>query len=62
MSEERKKIIEEKKNAEFRRARIESAMAKARAGEEKKIQRLQKERLEKVRLTHLLTNLQLYSR
>ena len=61
MSEERKKIIEEKKNAEFRRARIESAMAKARAGEEKKIQRLQKERLEKVRLTHLLTNLQLYS-
>lgn len=62
MSEERKKIIEEKKNAEFRRARIESAMAKARAGEEKKRQRLQKERLEKVRLTHLLTNLQLYSR
>lgn len=61
MSEERKKIIEEKKNAEFRRARIESAMAKARAGVEKKRQRLQKERLEKVRLTHPLTNLQLYS-
>ena len=60
MSEERKKIIEEEMNAEFRQARIESALAKARAGEEKKRQRLEKERLERVSLTHL-THLRLYS-
>ena len=48
MSEERKKMIQEEQNAEFRRKRIEFAMEKARVGEERKIQRLERERLEKV--------------
>lgn len=49
LSEERKKMIEEEKNAEFRRSRIEHAMEKAKGVEKRKIQRLEAERLEKVR-------------
>lgn len=48
MTEEKKKMIEEEKNKEFRRNRIEYAMEKARAGEERKRQRIEKERAEKV--------------
>ena len=57
LSEERKKIIQEEKNAEFRRNRIEYAMQKARAGEERKRQRLEKERLEKVCQSCILLNI-----
>ena len=48
MTEEKKKMIEEEKNKEFRRNRIEYAMEKARVGEERKRQRIEKERAEKV--------------
>ena len=48
LSEERKSIIQEEKNAEFRINRMEYAMKKARAGEERKRQRIEKERLEQV--------------
>jgi len=50
VSEERKKMIQGQTNAEFRRNRIEYAMQKARAGEERKMQRLEKMRLEKAKL------------
>ena len=48
LGEEREKMIQEEQNAEFRRNRLEYALQKARAGEERKMQRLEKERLEKV--------------
>ncbi|KAL7533865.1 hypothetical protein ACHAWF_004647 [Thalassiosira exigua] len=50
VSEERKKMMEEERNAVFRRKRIEHAMAKARIGEERKMHRLEKERLEKLKI------------
>ncbi|KAL7541809.1 hypothetical protein ACHAXR_011237 [Thalassiosira sp. AJA248-18] len=50
LSEERKKIIQEEKNEVFRTARIEYAMQKARAGEERKKMRLENERLEKAKI------------
>ena len=46
LSDERKKMIQEEQNAEFRRKRLEYAMNKAKAGEERKMGRLEKERLE----------------
>ncbi len=49
MSDEKKKMIEEQKNAQLRRARIEYTMDKAKKGEEKKRQKDERERLEKVR-------------
>ena len=48
ISKEKKKMIQEEKMAEYRRNRIELYMEKARVGEERKSQRLEKERLEKV--------------
>jgi len=48
ISEEKKKMIQEEKSAECRRNRIELYMEKARIGEERKLQRLEKEQLEKV--------------
>jgi hypothetical protein len=48
MSEERKKMIQESKNAEFRIARMEYAMQKAKSGAERKMWKLEQERLEKV--------------
>ena len=48
ISEEKKKMIQEEKKAEYRRNRIELYMEKARVGEERKLQRLEMERLEKV--------------
>jgi hypothetical protein len=51
LSEERKKIIQEEKNAEFRRKRIECVMQKAKAGEERWRQWSERERLEKVGLS-----------
>ena len=50
LSEERKKIIQEEKNAKFRQRRIDLAMNKARVGEERKRKRLEKERLEKIKI------------
>ena len=47
-SEERKKMIREEQNAQLRKNRLDYAMKKARAGEERKKQRLEKEHLEKV--------------
>ena len=57
LSEERKKIIQEEKNAEFRRKRIKYAMQKARAGEEQWRQRSERERMEKVGLSLILKKL-----
>jgi len=57
LSEERKKMIQEEKNAEFRRKRIEYAMQKARAGEEQWRQRSERERMEKVGLSVILNTL-----
>ena len=48
ISKEKKKMIQEEKKAEYRRNRIELYMEKARVGEERKLQRLEMERLEKV--------------
>ena len=48
ISEEKKKMIQEEKKAQYRRNRIELYMEKARVGEERKLQRLAIERLEKV--------------
>ena len=57
LSEERKKIIQEEKNAEFRRKRIKYAMQKARPGEEQWRRRSERERIEKVGLSVLLKEL-----
>jgi hypothetical protein len=46
-SEERQKMIQEEKNVEFRRARMEYAMEKVRVGEERKRARIERERLKK---------------
>jgi hypothetical protein len=48
VSAERIKMIEEERNAAFRRARLDEAMEKARRGEERKRLRLERERIEKV--------------
>jgi hypothetical protein len=48
MSEERKKMIQESKNAEFRIALMEYAMQKAKSGAERKMRKLEQERLEAV--------------
>jgi predicted subunit of tRNA(5-methylaminomethyl-2-thiouridylate) methyltransferase len=48
LSEERKKMIQESANAEFRIARMEHAMQKAKSGYESKMRRTVQERLEKV--------------
>ena len=49
LNAERKQMIQEEKNAQFRKARIEYAMQKARIGEDRKRQRIERECLEKVR-------------
>jgi len=54
ISEEKKKMIQEEKKAEYRRNRIELYMEKARVGEERKLQRLEKEQSEKVCLFSFL--------
>ena len=46
-------MVQEAKNAEFRRARIEYAMVKARIGEDRRMQRVERERLEKVCLSDI---------
>ncbi|KAL7508051.1 hypothetical protein ACHAXN_005128 [Cyclotella atomus] len=51
LSAERIKMIEEERNIDFRKARMEEAMEKARRGEEKKRLRLERERLEKARIS-----------
>ena len=48
LSEERKKMIQESANAEFRIARMDYAMQKAKSGYESKMRRTVQERLEKV--------------
>ena len=48
ISEGRQKMIQEEKNVEFRRARMDYVMEKARVGEERKRARIERERLEKV--------------
>jgi hypothetical protein len=40
-------MIQEEKNVEFRRARMEYAMEKARVGEDRKRARIERERLKK---------------
>jgi len=50
LGEERKRIMQEEKNADFRKNRIDCAMQKARAGEERKRERIEKERLEQAKL------------
>jgi hypothetical protein len=57
LSDERKKIMQEEKNADFRKIRIENAMQKARAGEERWRQRSERERIEKVGLSVTLKTL-----
>ena len=48
LSAERLKMIEEERNAAYRKARMDKAMEKARKGEERKRLRLERERLEEV--------------
>ena len=49
MTDERKKMLQENENAEFRRARMENAMQKAKSGYESRMRRIERERLEKVK-------------
>lgn len=48
ISDERKKMLQERANAEFRQARLENAMQKAKSGYESRIRRVEQVRLEKV--------------
>lgn len=54
LSEERKKMIQEEKNAVFRRSRMEHAMEKARAGESRWRQRSERERIERAKIRQFL--------
>lgn len=50
LSEERKRMIAEAENADFRTARIQDAMGKARAGEERHAKHLAEERQQKAKI------------